>query len=92
MWIILGIAAFFTALLNVVWTLRRRNAKWFRFASISLTALTLCAEYSLVDKWVVNEDWAALMDVVPGMSVALWILTIVSILINGMSLFIKSDR
>lgn len=92
MWVILGIAAIFTALLNVVWTLRRRNAKWFRFASISLTALTLCAEYSLVDKWVVNEDWAALMDVVPNMSVALWILTIVSILINGISLFIKSDR
>jgi len=28
------------------------------------------------------EDWAALMDVVPGMERALWFLTIVSIFLN----------
>lgn len=32
--------------------------------------------------WVEVEDWAALMDVVPGMERALWLLAIVSILLN----------
>lgn len=89
MWLFLGVAAMVTALLNIVWATRNKDAKWFRFISVSLTALTLCAEYSLVEKWVLKEDWSALMDVVPGMSKALWILTIASILINSISLFRK---
>ena len=92
MWIILGVAAIITAILNVVWSIRNKNAKGFRFISLSLTALTLCAFYSANAKWVINEDWFALMDVVPTMSKALWVLTIVSILINSTSLFKKSDR
>ena len=92
MWIILGVAAIITAILNVVWSIRNKNAKWFRFISLSLTALTLCAFYSANAKWVLNQDWFALMDVVPTMSKALWVLTIVSILINSISLFKESDR
>ena len=100
MWIILGVAAIITAILNVVWSIRNKNAhnvkavnaKGFRFISLSLTALTLCAFYSANAKWVINEDWFALMDVVPTMSKALWVLTIVSILINSISLFKESDR
>ena len=38
---------------------------------LSFTALTLCAEYRLVSRWVKAEDWAALSDVVPGMEKAL---------------------
>ena len=38
MWMVFGIAAILTAVLNVLWTLRGRDAKWFRFISISLTA------------------------------------------------------
>lgn len=45
---------------------------WFRFISLSLTALTLCAFYSADAKWVLNEDWSALMDVVPTLSKTLW--------------------
>lgn len=89
MWLFLGVAAIIAALLNIVCATRNKEAKWFRFISVSLTALTLCAEYSLVEKWVLKEDWSALMDVVPGMSKALWILTIASILINSISLFRK---
>ena len=89
MWIFLGVAAIITAVLNIAWTARNKDAKWFRFISVSLTALTLCAEYSLVEKWVLSEDWSALMDVVPSMSKALLILTIASILINSISLFWK---
>lgn len=89
MWMFLGAAAIITAVLNFVWTIRKKDAKWFRFISLSLTALTLCAEYSLVEKWVLKEDWSALTDVVPGMVKVLLILTIASILINSISLFRK---
>lgn len=92
MWMVLGIAAIITAILNVVWSIKNQDAKWFRFISLSLTALTLCVFYSATAKWVLNEDWSALMDVVPTMSKSLWVLTIVSILINRISLFKKGDR
>ena len=89
MWLYLGIAAIIAAVLNIVWTIIDKDAKWFRFISLSLTALALCAEYSLVEKWVLKEDWSALMDVVPNMSKILLILTIASILINSISLYRK---
>lgn len=92
MWLFLSVAAIITAVLNIVWTMRNQDAKWFRFISLSLTALTLCAEYSLVEKWVLNEDWSALTDVVPGTSKVLLALTIASILINSISLFKKCNK
>ena len=49
---------------------------------LSFTALTLCSEYSLISGWVKVEDWSALLDVVPGMEMALWVLTIISIVLN----------
>ena len=92
MWVVLGIGAIIMAMLNVIWTVRNKDARLFGYISISLTALTLCALYSADAKWVLKEDWSALMDVVPGMSRALWILTIISIAINSVSLFKKKGR
>ena len=91
MWALLGFAAIITAILNIIWNARGKEAEWFRFISMSLTALTICALYSDSAKWVLNEDWSALMDVVPPMSRALWVLTILSILINSISLVKKSN-
>ncbi len=92
MWMVLGIAAIITAVLNVAWRARGREAKYFRFASLSLTALTVCSFYGMAGNWVAHEDWSALMDVVPTMSGAAWVLTILSVLINSISLFPKKDR
>jgi len=50
--------------------------------ALSFTALTICADYSYLNRWVKAEDWAALSDVVPGMARAFWFLTIVSISLN----------
>lgn len=86
MWIILGIGAIITALLNLAWYSRGKNPEIFRFLSISLTALTMCATYSMDAEWVIKEDWAALMDTMPTMSKAFWFLVIASIIINGLSL------
>ena len=33
-WFFFGITAIITAILNVIWTLRNREAKWFRFCSL----------------------------------------------------------
>ena len=87
MWILFGVAAIITAVLNVIFTIRQRNAKWFRFISLSLTAFTLCAFYTQANQWVLMEYWSALMDVLPTMSKLLWILTFTSVLINSISLF-----
>ncbi len=92
MWLFFGSLAIIFAILNVIWTLKHKEAKWFRYFSLSFTILTLCAEYNQVSQWVVNEDWSALLDVVPYMPDSLWALAIASILINGVSLFHRSDK
>jgi CDP-diglyceride synthetase len=92
MWILFGVVAIIMAILNIIWYVNNREPKWFRFASLAFTALTLCAFYSQNAAWVLKEDWSALVDVVPTMSNALWILTIVSILINGFSFLKKENK
>lgn len=91
-WLFFGITAIITAILNVIWTLRHREAKWFRFSSLAFTVFTLCAFYAQAAHWVLVEDWVALMDVLPSTSNVLWFLTTASVVINSVSLFKKSDR
>ena len=88
MWVILDTAAIITAILNLTRDFLGKDGACFRFASLSLTALTLCAFHSMLNRWVMAEDWSALMDTA-GISKVLWVLTIVSILFNGISLFSK---
>ena len=87
MWLVFGIAAVITAVLNVVWILHKRRAKWFRFASLSFTAFTLCSFLTKVSGWVSSEDWGALMDVLPAASGLMWILTLASVAVNGICAF-----
>ena len=91
-WLFFGITAIITAILNIIWTLRHREAKWFRFSSLAFTVFTLCAFYAQAAHWVLVEDWGALMDVLPSTSNVLWFLTTASVVINSVSLFKKSDR
>lgn len=83
MWLVFGIVAVITAILNVVWTLRKREAKWLRFASLSFTAFMLCSFLTKVNGWVISEDWSALMDVLPSASGMMWVLTLASVAVNG---------
>ena len=87
-----GITAIVAAILNVIWTVRHREAKWFRFISLSFTALTLCASYSLAKQWVLSNAADQLLDVMPTLSDVLWFLTIASIMLNGICLFVKTDK
>lgn len=92
MWALFGIGAIVFAILNLVWTFNNKNAKWFRFASLALTALTLCAFYADGAGRVVAEDWGDLMDIMPTMSKALWVCTIISILLNSISLYKEKEK
>jgi uncharacterized membrane protein len=92
MWIFFGITAVFAALLNLVWTFLQWDAKWFRFISMTLTAFTVCSFYADAARWVLSEDWDALRDVLPITADMLWILTIASVLLNSISLFVNRDR
>ncbi|HHW4948727.1 TPA: hypothetical protein ACU0L0_000274 [Streptococcus suis] len=87
MWMVLGLSATVFAALNMIWTIKNKNAKWFRFLSVSLTALTVCSFYADGAMRVVKKDWGGLMDIMPTMSKALWVCVIISILINSISLF-----
>lgn len=82
MWLIIGLIAIVATFINLYMYATGKDYKFAMAMGLSFTALTLCAEYSLVSVWVEVEDWAALMDVVPGMERALWLLAIVSILLN----------
>ena len=85
--IVLGLAAIIFAVLNIGFSLKKKNAELYRYLSLSFTALTVCAFYSSAARDVAEKDWSALMDTVPTISTALWVLVLISILINSVSLF-----
>lgn len=82
MWIIFGFIAIITTFINLYMFANGKDYKLAMAMGLSFTALTLCAEHSLIANWVDANDWSALLDVVPTMEKALWFLTIVSILLN----------
>ena len=90
MWLVFGVGAAAFALFNLVKPGKKREI--FRWASLSLTALALCAFYADGAARVARGDWGGLMDTMPALSRALWILTAASILINGVDLFNASRK
>ena len=85
MWLVFGMGAAAFAFLNLRKPGEKREV--FRWASLSLTALALCAFYADGAARVARGDWGGLMDTMPTLSRALWILTVISIGLNGMGLF-----
>lgn len=92
MWISFGIISIIFTILSVLYTLQNKEAEWFRFLSISFTALTVCSFYAVSAEFVEKENWAGLMDTMPTMSIALWICVVLSIVINSISLIKKKNR
>lgn len=82
MWIVFGVIAIVSTFVNLYMYKVGKNYKLAMAIGLSFTALTLCSEYTLVSGWVKVNDWTALLDVVPFMENALWILTIISIVLN----------
>ncbi|REJ07781.1 hypothetical protein [Halobacillus trueperi] len=89
MWIILGVIAIVATFINLYMYKAGKDYKLAMAMGLSFTALTICADYSYLSRWVKAEDWAALSDVIPGMARAFWFLTIVSILLNIAPIFLE---
>lgn len=70
---------------------KNNNADRYRFLSLSLTALTVCSCYLEPANRVIKEDRGGLMDIMPTMSKALLVLVILSIAINAVSIFKRSN-
>lgn len=82
MWFVLGIIAIAATFLNLYLYAVGKDYKLAMAMGLSFTALTVVADYTMVFDWVKAEDWSALLDVVPIMAAALWVLTLLSILMN----------
>lgn len=82
MWFVLGIIAIAATFLNLYLYAVGKDYKLAMAMGLSFTALTVVADYTMVSDWVKAEDWSALLDVVPTMAAALWVLTLLSILMN----------
>lgn len=89
MWFILGLIAIAATCLNLYMYATGKDYKLAMAMGLSFTALTVVADYSMVADWVKAEDWSALLDVVPIMAMALWVLTITSILLNIAPIFLE---
>ena len=89
MWLILGIIAIGGTFTNLYMYKIGRGHKVAMAIGLSFTGLALVASYSMVADWVKKEDWSALLDVVPTMSIALWILTLISIILNIIPIFLE---
>lgn len=82
MFLILGIIAIVATFFNLYLYKIGKDYKLAMAMGLSFTALTLVAMHSMISNWVKVKDWAALLDVVPTMTITLWILTIISIILN----------
>ncbi|WP_430787300.1 hypothetical protein VBD025_16090 [Virgibacillus flavescens] len=89
MWLTLGIIAIVLTVINLLLYAAGKDYKLAMALALSFTALTVCADYSFLTRWVKAEDWSALSDVIPGIARAFWFLTIVSILLNIAPIFLE---
>lgn len=88
MWIVLGIIAIIATCINLFMYATGKDYKLAMAIGLSFTALTLVAQYRMVANWVKVEDFSALSDVVPTVETYLWILTIISIVLNIIPIFL----
>ena len=88
MWLIIGLFALVATIVNLYMYATGKDYKFAMAMGLSFTALTLCAEYSLVSEWVKKEDWSLLGEV-PNYGRALWFMTIVFILLNIAPIFLE---
>lgn len=88
MWLILGVIAIVVTVINLSLYVAGKDYKLAMAMALSFTALTICAAFSNLNRWVKVEDWSALSEI-PGMARAFWLSTIVSILLNIAPIFLE---
>ena len=89
MWIAYGVMSVIFTFLHFVYAMKgKERARWISLCAVSFTALTLLAEYSMINDWVMREDWSALMEVVPSVSTSLTGYAILMIGVNAVAMFL----
>lgn len=92
MWIIFGLIAMIATCLNLYMYGARKDYKRAMAIGLSFTVLTTVVAYSMVADWVEREDWASLLDVVPTMKTVLWIVTVLSIVLNLLPMLLETKK
>ena len=92
MGILLGILAIGLTLLHWYVYAKGRDHRLIMALAISFIALTLMVEYGQIGRWVADNDWSALQDVVPSMQKILWPATIIGLVLNILPAVIKPKR
>lgn len=89
MWIVFGGVAIVSTFINLYMYKCGKNYKIAMAVGLSFTSLTLCSQYTMISKWIKSNDFTALLDVIPYMETALWFLTIISIVLNIIPIFLE---
>lgn len=94
MWIICGFLSVIFCAAGWFMELKKKKSMAFRGFACSLTfvSLTLLFEYRMVLDWVTEEDWSAMLDVVPTMSSALTGYVILMIPVNLLPMFLAGRK
>lgn len=92
MWLAYGLIAIIATFINLYQYRVGKDNQLAMAIGLSFTALTLVAQFSMMADALKAEDWAGLLDVVPTMSTALWILTIISIVLNVLPIFLERKK
>ena len=90
MWMFCGAVSLLFTVVTWILTLRIKNgADWASICALSFTAITLLLVYKMAVDWVCQEDWAALLDVLPTMFTIVTGYVILQILMNAIALGIR---
>lgn len=91
--LILGIIAWILPMINISrYEKRSRNWATFSVASLSACAISLFFQIWSFYERVKAEDWSALMDTISVIASVPAILLVGTLLLNGFTLFMYSDR
>lgn len=89
MGIIFGLLAIFFAVKNVLaWSIGKDSSRD-RFLSMAFTCLAIFSFYNMGANFLAKEDVAGALDVIPTIRGTLFVCTLGSIIINGITVFIK---
>lgn len=81
MWLIFGFLTIIATIINIFLYISQKNYTFMMTTAIIFTAITLCAEQSLISNWIQQKDYSALSEV-PRMNIFFWLFTIFSIVLN----------
>lgn len=92
MWMVFGLLAIISTFFNLYLYMKGKNYQWAQVLGLVFTSLTLVTLHSMASIVIEAEDWVSLLDVWPTLSTVLWILTLLSIGLNVLPMFLKKGK